>query len=244
MVDEYLRRARLRARRPLERGRRRPAPRAWSRRCATRCWPAASGSAGCWRWPRRGARRATRAPAARGRGDRAGAHLLADPRRPAGDGRRRPAPRTADLPPRVRRGRGDPGRRRPLRRGGAAGVRAPGGRRRGAGRDPAPRSAAPPASAGMVGGQFLDLRGAGHASPDALRAGPRPQDRAADGLRGPLRPGAGRPAARDRAGLPRLRRASSACCSRSWTTSSTWRARRRPWARRSARTRARTRRPT
>ena len=32
--------------------------------------------------------------------------------------------------------------------------------------------------AGMVGGQFLDLRGAGHASPAALRAGARPQDRA------------------------------------------------------------------
>ena len=44
---------------------------------------------------------------------RDGPHLFADPRRPAGDGRRRPAPRPADLPQEVRRGPGDPGRRRP-----------------------------------------------------------------------------------------------------------------------------------
>ena len=44
---------------------------------------------------------------------RDGAYVLADPRRPAGDGRRRPAPRPADLPQEVRRGAGDPGRRRP-----------------------------------------------------------------------------------------------------------------------------------
>ena len=42
-----------------------------------------------------------------------GAHLLADPRRPAGDGRRRPAAGPADLPQGVRRGDGDPGRGRP-----------------------------------------------------------------------------------------------------------------------------------
>ena len=41
-----------------------------------------------------------------------GAHLFADPRRPAGDGRRRPAPGAADLSQGVRRGDGDPGRRR------------------------------------------------------------------------------------------------------------------------------------
>ena len=51
------------------------------------------------------------------RGDRADPHLLADPRRPARDGRRRPAPRPADLPHRVRRERRDPGRRRAVRRG-------------------------------------------------------------------------------------------------------------------------------
>ena len=46
-----------------------------------------------------GMRPAGGAPA-RGR-DRADPHLLADPRRPAGDGRRRPAPRPADLPRRA-----------------------------------------------------------------------------------------------------------------------------------------------
>ena len=63
--------------------------------------------------------------------DRADPHLLADPRRPAGDGRRRAAPRPADLARQVRRGRRDPRRRRPLRRGGAALLRAAGRARRG-----------------------------------------------------------------------------------------------------------------
>ena len=55
---------------------------------------------------------------------RDGAHLFADPRRSAGDGRRRPAAWSADLPPGVRRGDGDPGRRRSL----DAGVRGRGAR--------------------------------------------------------------------------------------------------------------------
>ena len=55
--------------------------------------------------------------AARRGGDRADPHLFADPRRPAGDGRRRAAPRAPDLARRLRRERRDPGRRRPLRRG-------------------------------------------------------------------------------------------------------------------------------
>ena len=42
---------------------------------------------------------------------RADPRLLARARRPAGDGRRRPAPRPPDLPPGVRRGDGDPRRR-------------------------------------------------------------------------------------------------------------------------------------
>ncbi len=41
--------------------------------------------------------------------------LFADPRRPAGDGRRRHAPRQADRPPRLRRGDRDPGGRLPPR---------------------------------------------------------------------------------------------------------------------------------
>ena len=58
---------------------------------------------------------ARRAPARRRA--RAHPHLLADPRRPAGDGRRRPAAGAADVPRQVRRGRRDPGRRRALRGG-------------------------------------------------------------------------------------------------------------------------------
>ena len=67
------------------------------------------------------------ADAAARRGARADPHLLADPRRPAGDGRRRPAARPADLPRGVRRGRRDPGRRRPLRGGLPARAGQPGG---------------------------------------------------------------------------------------------------------------------
>ena len=47
----------------------------------------------------------------RGLRRRADPRLLAGARRPAGHGRRRPAPRPADLPPRLRRGDGDPRRR-------------------------------------------------------------------------------------------------------------------------------------
>ena len=82
--------------------------------------------------PRRGALGGHRPGrgAAGGGGDRAHPHLLADPRRPAGDGRRRAAPRAADLARRLRRGRRDPRRRRPLRGGDPALLRAPGGRAR------------------------------------------------------------------------------------------------------------------
>ena len=80
-------------RRPALLDRSRPPPGS-TRPCATRCWPAASGSVPCSRWRPRGPsrmRRGTRAAA--GRRARADPHLLADPRRPARDGRRRPAPR-------------------------------------------------------------------------------------------------------------------------------------------------------
>ena len=112
---------------------------------------------------------AARAAPARRRGDRAGAHLLAHPRRPAGHGRRRPAPRPAHLPQAVRRGHGHPRRRRALRRGGAPGRRAP------AGRTPPCRSAIlleisrATGVGGMVGGQYLDLKDAGRESAAALR---------------------------------------------------------------------------
>ena len=71
---------------------------------------------------RRGARARARGSAPVRGGDRDDPHLLADPRRLAGHGRRRPSPRQAHLPRGVRRGRGHPGRRRPVRRGAAPGA--------------------------------------------------------------------------------------------------------------------------
>ena len=68
-----------------------------TRRCAMPCWAAASGCGRSWCCASAelfGVRRGARA-AGRRRG-RDGARLFAGPRRPAGDGRRRPAPRPAD----------------------------------------------------------------------------------------------------------------------------------------------------
>ena len=99
-----------------------------------------------------------RSGAAGGLRGRDGPRLFADPRRPAGDGRRRPAPRPADLPQGVRRGDGDPGRRRAA----DAGLRGAGPRRsaRRRSRPPvAPRWPAPPAPRELVGGQADDLAG-------------------------------------------------------------------------------------
>ena len=61
-----------------------------------------------------------------GRRPRAHPHLLADPRRPAGDRRRHAAPRPADLPRGLRRGHRHPRRRRAVRRGVPRAARAPG----------------------------------------------------------------------------------------------------------------------
>ena len=71
-----------------------------TRRCATRCSAAASGCVRSWRRgsvPRGPAERHLPRHRARLR-DRVHPHVLADPRRPAGDGRRRPAAREADGP--------------------------------------------------------------------------------------------------------------------------------------------------
>ena len=86
--------------------------------------------------------------------------LFPGARRPAGHGRRRPAPRPADRAQGLRRGDRHPGRRRAAH----AGLRAAG---RPARRTPTPPSAPSwcsgsrglPAPAGMAGGQCLDLRG-------------------------------------------------------------------------------------
>ena len=148
-------------------------------------------------------------------------HLLADPRRPAGDGRRRPAPRQAHLPRGLRRGRGDPRRRRALRRGARGscsteqqGDPAQRARRAARGRD------APPASRGMVGGQYLDVAGR---RPRRRRPAPpaRAEDRRADRRVGRLASWRSR-ASTD---LPQSRTGGSqrswASSSRSSTTSST-----------------------
>ncbi len=101
--------------------------------------------------------RRSRLGAAGGRGDRADPHLLADPRRPAGDGRRRAAPRAPDLARRLRRGRRDPRRRRAVRRGDPALLR------RARTGDPARVLAAlgelvaATGVEGMVGGQYVDV---------------------------------------------------------------------------------------
>ena len=123
---------------------------------------------------------------------RADSHLLARPRRPAGDGQRHAAARTADRPRRLRRGHGDPRRRRAADRsvradGARAGrrtrrVRAALGRRK----LRAIRIVAEAAGAcGMVGGQALDLRGRGEpgarrSTRDGAARDARAQDRRAD----------------------------------------------------------------
>ncbi len=122
-------------------------------------------------------RRLGRGGAAGGLRRRDGARLFADPRRPACDGRRRPAPRPADLPQGVRRGDGDPGRRRPVDPGFRECWPATCGRPRWR-----PNVARcwrmRPAPAQLVGGQADDLAGqlAGGGVGGA-RSDPPPQDR-------------------------------------------------------------------
>ena len=132
-------------------------PATCGRPCGTACWPRASGCGRCWRcWRRRPAAAAARGGHAGGLRGGNGPRLLADPRRPAGDGRRRSAAWPAHVPQGVRRGAGHSGRRRPV----GAGVRGAGRRH------PARRAAAaccrvwprPPGRA-MVGGQADDVCG-------------------------------------------------------------------------------------
>ena len=182
---------------------------------------------------------------------RAHPHLLPGPRRPPGHGRRHAAAGPADQPRRVRRGAGDPRRRRPADRG----LRADGARAGATAHRSSPRascarsgsSPTPPAPCGMVGGQAIDLEAAGRGA--RLR---RPTDSArmharktgalirASAAAGAVMAGAGDGAARgDRA----LRRASSAWPSRSSTTSSTSKGRRKRSGRPPARTPPRASRP-
>ena len=120
-----------------------------------------------------------RSRAARRLRRRADPHLLADPRRPAGDGQRHAAPRPADAARRLRRRHRDPRRRRAAGRGVRA-ARARAGRRRSGARRAAScassRVVADAAgAAGMVGGQAIDLQAAGRrrrSAADARRRRP------------------------------------------------------------------------
>ena len=82
-------------------------------RCATACWPVASGFGRCWRLQRLKPTR-SRSSGTRTHGSDAGrvrprvdSHLLARPRRSAGHGRRHVAARSTDQPRRLRRRPGD-----------------------------------------------------------------------------------------------------------------------------------------
>ncbi len=152
------------------------------------------------------------------------------------------APRPADRPRGLRRGAGDPRRRRAAHRGIRRARAVPRGRvvrRRGVPRRAGfsrPRSVPP----GMVGGQVEDLEATG-AAPDAAQARahpPREDGRAAGGL-GRARRAArrGRRRIAGRHSPPSV--VDSACSSRSPMISSTSRARRRVSARARARTRPR-----
>ena len=110
-----------------------------------------------------GARDDAHAPRLRGGDD---PHLQPDPRRPAGHGRRRPAPRQADLAQGLRRGHRDPGRRRaahprlPPAGRGARAARTPSAVRRRLRGDRA-SWARPAARPGLIGGQVEDLESEG-----------------------------------------------------------------------------------
>ena len=164
---------------PQRRARHRPARRGDALLAARRrqADPAGAGAG-----DRRGARPRPRRGAAARRGARDDPHLLADPRRPAGDGRRRPAPRQADLPRGLRRGRRDPRRATGCSPRRCALVLAR--TRRARRRTCSPRVRELTAAAGvggMVGGQYLDVTApadldAGRAAPPA-RAEDGPPDR-------------------------------------------------------------------
>ena len=159
-VERYLDGAAL----PERRAARPPASR---RRCATRCWPAASASGPVLALAT--ARALGREPderAAAGRRDRADPHLLADPRRPAGDGRRRPAPRPARPATcsSARTSRSSPATRSTPRPSATCSTRA-GGRARAACSPPPRELAAATGVDGMVGGQYVDVAGLARTRP-------------------------------------------------------------------------------
>ena len=161
--------------------RRWPAPRAWSRRCATRCSPAASGSAPCWR--SRPARASARRPSG----------CCPRPRRSSWSTPTRSSTTTCRRWTTTTCAAGRPtchvlfGEDTAILAGDAlfaeavrlVAERQPGG----AGRAASGccwSSAGPPGSGGMVGGQYLDLRDAGQRVGRRAAAGARAQDRPPD----------------------------------------------------------------
>ncbi len=157
-------------------------PGACSSRCAIRCWRPASASGRCSRSPRprRSRPSTTTCCSACARG-RAGALLLADPRRSARDGRRRLPPRSPEQPQGVRRSDRDPRRRRAA----DAGVRVDrgGGRARRASRSTSwprrARSRTRRGAFGMVRGQARDLGEPPPADPGGAGDPARREDRRA-----------------------------------------------------------------
>ena len=172
----------------------------------------------------------------RGRRGRARPRLFAHPRRSPLHGRRRAAPRQADVPRRVRRGDGAPRRRR------AAGARVRRARRRAGCTDPAGACALLAEASGvrgMAGGQAVDLAQRGR---DAVAGRARDDAPDEDGRADPRLGAAGRGAAAGRSTAGEVARARCLCRrggarvpGRS-TTCSTWKARRHRSARRPART--------
>ena len=207
-------------------------------RCGTACSTAASGCAHSWSWkPPRCSTRTVPTPRCGRGGARMRALLFADPRRPAGDGRRRSAARPADRAQGLRRGDRHPCRRRlltlafdiiaatatslpaPARLELVAGAGA-GGRRRRHGRRPGARPrgrATPPDEAGII---TLQAMKTGALIRFACEAGA-------------IAGGAG---GDDRERLGRIRRRRSGSPSSSPTTCSTSPPMPRRWARRPART--------
>ena len=128
-----------------------------------------------------GDRPRARLGAAAGRGDRADPHLLADPRRPAGDGRRRPAAR-AGRPATARSARTSRSwpatgcTPRPSRCCSAA----PGGGARPTCWPPPRELAAATGAQGMVGGQYIDVAGQRAGRPRGPAPAARAEDRPAD----------------------------------------------------------------
>ena len=156
-------------------------------RCTRRCaMPSSTAASACGRCSPRGRRVASapirRGVAASGRGGRADPRLFAGARRPAVHGRRRPAPRQAHVPRRVRRSQGDARRRRDAGAGVRdARARVGAARRR---RRACALLARAAGARGMAGGQAIDLASVGCRSTSPSSRHAPEEDRRAAARRG------------------------------------------------------------